>query len=642
MWCRWRGCEPPGERDVRLAGAVRRRRGPRLDGTREATEPTRALLLPRPRSPHPDDEVGSGDPLWMPAGGDRPVTDRRVTHEPRDDLLAALLGPWLPARRWFPVKGTAVQVTAVGGLTLLDPDPDPDPAPDPDSDAEVRLLLLRVSGAGTRAVLQVPVVLRGAGPADTTHSADIATSASTLASASTTAAEDGPVPGVAPDTSASTNPTVPTDPAVIGHLPDGTQVLDGADQPAFVRAWLAAATRPDRLTRPDGTTGTDTDTTKTVTTGLGAPRVLPGEQSNTSVILPGAGPDGGLAMLKVFRGLSAGDNPDVDVPRALAEVGWPHVPRPLAWLSAQWPEDSDTPAPHDDHRYDHTVGRCDNDADGHPDNRPDGHPDDGTPAARAALPVAHGHLGVLTAFIPDASDGFELACDMAHRGVSFGDLATELGAVIGQMHHALAEAFPATPATDTPAAPPIGQHPAPPEPGFRPAASVVADALADRFAWASDIVPELTQHADAVAALAERTRLLSKLPPRQRVHGDLHLGQVLRGDHTWYVLDFEGEPLAPVVQRTRPDLALRDAAGMLRSFDYAAALGGAPGAWTEVARTAFLAGYSAESPQVDPGLRAHLLRVLELDKALYEVVYEARNRPAWVSIPLRAVQRLIG
>jgi maltokinase len=81
---------------------------------------------------------------------------------------------------------------------------------------------------------------------------------------------------------------------------------------------------------------------------------------------------------------------------------------------------------------------------------------------------------------------------------------------------------------------------------------------------------------------------------------------------------------------------------MLRSFDYAAAVGHAPHAWTDVARTAFLAGYSGQTPDLDPGTRAHLLRVLELDKALYEAVYEARNRPDWLTIPLDAVQRLIG
>ncbi len=441
----------------------------------------------------------------------------RATHEPRDDPLAGLLGPWLPGRRWFPVKGTETRIRAIGGLTLRDPD----------GDAEVRLLLLRVEGVGAGAVLQVPVVLLPPG---------------------TPAADAEPV----------------------GTLPDGTVVLDGPGRPEFERAWLAAAEHAGPVPAPHA---------------LGAPRVLPGEQSNTSVILPGAGPDGSTAMLKVFRGLSDGANPDVDVPRALAAAGWSHVPRPLAWLGAEWPDG------------------------------------DGT---------SRGHLGVLSAFVPGATDGFELACDMARSGASFGALADELGHVVGQMHRALAAALP-TPGPEDPVPGHDGRS-----------AGAVADALAARLTWALEAVPELEQHAAAVEALAERTRLLAEVPPRQRVHGDLHLGQVLRGDGTWYVLDFEGEPLVPVARRTRPDLALRDAAGMLRSFDYAAAVGGAPHAWTEVARTAFLAGYSAETTGLDPGARAHLLRVLELDKALYEAVYEARNRPAWLPIPLRAVERLVG
>lgn len=451
------------------------------------------------------------------------MSDRHVEHEERDDALAALLEPWLPARRWFPVKGTAAEVTAVGGTTLADPA----------GEADVRVLLLRVQAGDTRTVLQVPLVLRSSAVQD---------------------AGPDTIPG-APD-------------ARIGTLPDGTEVRDGAGDPAFVRAWLAAA---------DISPGTPVTPER-----LGPPKVVPGEQSNTSVILPGAGPGGSTAMLKVFRGLSAGDNPDVDVPRALAGIGWTHVPRPLAWMSAAWPED------------------------------------DG---------VARGHLEVLSAFVPGAQDGFELACAMAREDRPFDDLADELGAVVGQMHRALADALPAGDGSDGAA---VG------DPG------AVADALTQRFAWASGIVPELGAHADAVADLASRTRGLSALPAAQRVHGDLHLGQVLRGDGTWYVLDFEGEPLRPVSERTRPDLALRDAAGMLRSFDYAAAVGEAPDTWTQGARDAFLRGYAAESPQIAPETAAHLLRVLELDKALYEAVYEARNRPAWKPIPLRAVERLLG
>ncbi|OLT45539.1 hypothetical protein BJF88_05775 [Cellulosimicrobium sp. CUA-896] len=111
----------------------------------------------------------------------------------------------------------------------------------------------------------------------------------------------------------------------------------------------------------------------------------------------------------------------------------------------------------------------------------------------------------------------------------------------------------------------------------------------------------------------------------------------------WKVLDFEGEPLRPVAERTRPDLALRDVAGVVRSFDYAAAVGSAPDpGWAVQARTAFLEAYErADTAGVDAATTQALVRALTLDKALYEVVYESRNRPDWEPIPLAAVDRLL-
>jgi predicted trehalose synthase len=116
------------------------------------------------------------------------------------------------------------------------------------------------------------------------------------------------------------------------------------------------------------------------------------------------------------------------------------------------------------------------------------------------------------------------------------------------------------------------------------------------------------------------------------------------------IVDFEGEPLRPMTERSEPDLPLRDVAGMLRSFDYVAGAvlhNGSTAAerdateWARSARIAFLAGYSETNPiaeRAGPGL----LEALELDKALYEAVYEARNRPQWLGIPVEAVQRLAG
>lgn len=457
---------------------------------------------------------------------------RAVTSETRDSPLLGLLGEWLRGRRWFPAKGVSAELTCVGGLTLIDPL----------DEADVRIVLVRTVAPGVDAVLQVPLTLRAPGSDHAGRTIGV----------------------LAGDELAVTG--------------ERTDVVDGAGDPAFLRAWLAAAQGP----------GADVDPARA--------QVLTGEQSNTSVLLPGSGQAGsGSAIIKVFRALAPGANPDVDVPRALADAGWENVPRPLAWLEATWPSGTST---------------------------------------------VTGHLGVVSAFVPGARDGFELACAMAGRGEPFADLARELGGVVAGMHVALGRALPVAPA----------------EPGVDRAGEL-AGALRQRFAWAVAALPELDRYADGVAVLAAGTQAVREPPAPQRVHGDLHLGQVLRGHDRWYVLDFEGEPLAPIAARTRPDLALRDVAGMLRSIDYAAAVGGAGGsgagdgtertwtpaepdvAWAEHGRAALLDGY-LHGAQVD-GDTVILLRALELDKALYEAVYEARNRPHWLGIPLAALDRLL-
>jgi maltokinase len=283
---------------------------------------------------------------------------------------------------------------------------------------------------------------------------------------------------------------------------------------------------------------------------------------------------GDVAILKVLRALQAGENPDVDVPRRLVEQGWAHVPAPLAWLEGEWVDPEGTPR--------------------------------------------RGYLGAMSTFVRGAQDGFELACDLASRQESFAELARELGAVTATMHEALARAFPLVDTSDGPA--------------------LVADGIAQRLAWATSAVPQLAAYAPGVERMLAEVRALPSTPPRQRVHGDLHLGQVLRADDAWFVTDFEGEPLAPLDDRTRPDLAVRDLAGLLRSIDYAAAVGGLTGtaaaAWSAEAREALKDGYGSSTTQV-------LVRALELDKTLYEVVYESRNRPAWMPIPIAGLDRLV-
>lgn len=450
-----------------------------------------------------------------------------AVHAPGDEALLVALSGWLPVQRWFPAKGVAARLECVGGVTL----------PDPRDEASVRILLVRLRAPDIDSVLQVPVTVRAPGqraPAEVIGS------------------------------------VVEVDPVATPARPR-TEVRDGVGDPAFLRAWLAAADGPGVAVDPDRA------------------NLLSGEQSNSSVILPAAGPAGPGAILKVFRTLAAGDNPDVDVPRALAAAGWPHVARPLAWLEAAWSVDGE--------------------------------------------PV-RGHLGVLSEFVPNARDGFELACAMVGRGESFVGLARDLGATIAEMHERLALALPTPAAT-------VGID----------RSGDLAVSVRERFRWAARSVPGLGRYADDVEFLATRTRTLGEPPARQRIHGDLHLGQVLHADTGWLVLDFEGEPLAPVAARSRPDLALRDVAGMLRSIDYAVAVGGAEGVaggvatptpadrdWADEARAGLLAGYFRGA---DDAATAVTLRALEVEKALYEVVYEARNRPTWVRVPLSALDRLL-
>jgi len=157
-------------------------------------------------------------------------------------------------------------------------------------------------------------------------------------------------------------------------------------------------------------------------------------------------------------------------------------------------------------------------------------------------------------------------------------------------------------------------------------------------------VPELAKHVDMISDAYSALAKLSGPFPVQRVHGDYHLGQVLRTENGWVVLDFEGEPATPLAQRRARSSPLRDVAGMLRSFDYAARhqLIGHPGQatlsdaardWVRRNASAFCVGY-AEAGGLDPIANQALLRALQLDKAVYEVLYEARHRPSWLSIPL--------
>ncbi len=321
-------------------------------------------------------------------------------------------------------------------------------------------------------------------------------------------------------------------------------------------------------------------------------RPLGVEQSNTSLVY-----DDRL-IVKLFRRLSVGPNPDADVTAALAATGFSHVAHPVL----RWQRDGRDLA----FGQQYLAG--------------------GTDGWALALTSLRDYYGAASSQAP------------VHPALSGGDFAAEvsrLGQMTGEMHLAMAEAFGVSEGY-------LGD-------GWR----ALVGSIESR---ARHLVPEL---ADAAGPLLERLRSVQDPGPAVRAHGDYHLGQVMRTDAGWYVLDFEGEPSRPLAERQRPTSVLKDVAGMLRSLNYASqfAVGeraeGDPEllepfarAWEGRNRTAFVRGYQECKGTEDllppgPDDRGAVRVAFEVDKALYELAYEQAFRPDWARIPRAALQRLL-
>ena len=216
--------------------------------------------------------------------------------------------------------------------------------------------------------------------------------------------------------------------------------------------------------------------------------------------------------------------------------------------------------------------------------------------------------------VPDASDGWTLLTRACERGEPAGELLCDLGATLRRLHLALADRFGAATV---------------------PAATVTG-AMHTRLDDACADAPELANLREPLS------RVFGEVGDEpvevQRIHGDFHLGQALFSPRGWTVIDFEGEPLKTSAQRRAPDSRWRDVAGVLRSLDYARQAhadpdGPAALAWVAAARADLLRGYVGTA-----GDAPALLHAYEVDKAIYEFVYETRNRPDWARIPRHALE----
>jgi trehalose synthase-fused probable maltokinase len=378
-------------------------------------------------------------------------------------------------------------------------------------------------------------------------------------------------------------------------------LFDAIDDPAF-RARIARALSEGEQFPGEGASLRTERVTRTGPRLSGASHVIGGEQSNSSIIFDET------AIFKLFRRLEGGESPDVEIARYLtAHTSFRHTPELYAVLIV-------------DHEGDRSVA------------------------------------GMLSRFVAGAMDGWAHALSRARaftqgegeaRHDPFEAEAEQLGAITAELHRALASP------TDDPA--------------FAPKEATAADvarwaggarrSVEQGFALLARIAPDLDARSRplALAACGRRTEAFAKLDRiitslggasaagiLSRHHGDYHLGQVLRTENDWMIIDFEGEPARPLAERRALNSPARDVAGMLRSFAYAAATAAShneadrdrAAQWEAMARNAFLRGYGDTTAPA-------LIELFELEKLFYELAYELNNRPTWAWIPLLGIEKML-
>ncbi|MDQ0278746.1 1,4-alpha-glucan branching enzyme [Arthrobacter silviterrae] len=468
------------------------------------------------------------------------------------DILA-LLSPWLPQQRWYPLK---------------------DGAP-----AAPRLRqALDVPSARPGTAYRVLVIdLAAAAPAVADRSADTDDAGTPVTLQVPVGVHQGRQ-GDLPDAS------------LIGTTEDGEWIYDALFDPGFMDAWLSVLTGATKVDAV-ATWHSDAISVEGFDAPLPSVRVMSSEQSNSSVVFE----LGGRPLIaKFFRVLQSGLHPEVELGRALLTAGNAFVPALCAAATAE------------------LVPPL---------------------VSKPGQGVGQTTLLVIHTFIPGGQDGWESALAAVSGGRGFTAEAHAIGSALARVHGSLRSSLGELSCT-----------------GEEVAAFV--EAIIARLAWSWELAAAAVGPYDRqLNHIMAQLRHLRELPPVQHIHGDLHLGQLIHvptpGNSRWYFLDFEGEPLRPLAERRKPDVALRDVVGMVRSFDYAGAQAVRQGlasaefgsAWSDACSEAFIEGYQGGWPN-SVEKTSVLYRALLLDKALYEVVYELHNRPEWVGVPVQAVRNL--
>ena len=487
------------------------------------------------------------------------------------------LREWIQVQRWYASKSRSVTGLEIVESVVLEEDP-----------ALLLTLVQTRFATGTHELYQLPVALRPV-------AGDEPAAGDERAGRDERATGDKPAAGnerAGRDERATGNKSAagdePPRPDLIARV-DEWDVYDALANPRQSLALLRRICATDQIETEDGVFSFHTTESFIPVSDDAEARLMGVEQSNSSIVV-----DNRL-VLKAFRKLEPGVNPELEMLRFLTAHRFPHIAPLQAW-------------------YEY-----------------DGH-------ALAAT------LGVVQTFLAHAVGGWELALEeILTLPEIFLDRLAVLGEVTAQMHNVLA----------SDASDPAFSPEEPSNEALSLLTATVDEDIERIFVRLPDderVAPIAGRGQDVRERLTARAQIGAG-GRAIRTHGDYHLGQTLSTPGGWVIIDFEGEPARPLPERRQKRSPLRDVAGMLRSFAYATSAAeilrgqSPPDGFEEQARQRFLERYFQEVDStllpVGEAATANLLSIFELEKAIYELRYELNHRPNWVPIPVAGIRRLL-